>query len=165
MATERFVWRTASKEEACLELRKRNVVRKITKDADILCVACGKKPKRGEFCYFPAFTVANTNKIIGHKEHVDRECQAFTAQSAAHAPADRHVRTVAHKKPAYQSNIAPSPIDEYMSLPYSEIIKRIESGLAKSKVSVETAEQAYERGCRDTAAKLALMLQERGIQI
>lgn len=108
MTDTRFNWNRASKLDACFELRKRNISRELYADSDLLCVACGRKPKRKEIVYYPAQSVSATNKTIGHKNCVDRECEQQKAKTAPERQKEKThiVLTDTQAAPAKPSHIS-----------------------------------------------------------
>jgi len=80
MANERFNWKASSNENCCFELHKRNVSRALYKDSQLRCLVCMERPRNGETVYYPAKGLSENNKIIGHKDCVDRVYKQMIAK-------------------------------------------------------------------------------------
>lgn len=153
------------------ELKNRDVKRRASKDDHIVCIArtCGKKPRKGDMRYMPSSTTSNTNKIIGHVECIDRECAAYTAgnKTAKTSIAAHSIATMVNSiKPArgkYEAAIPVAPIDALAALSSTELLTRIQNGIEAA--DVDDKQKAYEQGFHDALAKVAALLQERGIDI
>lgn len=79
MADTRFSWNRVDKLSGAKELQRRGqklegCKRKLVKDSPLVCWApdCRKRPKAGDWVYYPAAGLATTNKIIGHVDCIDR---------------------------------------------------------------------------------------------
>lgn len=191
-AKRRFAWSKATYEESCLELKSRGLTQTLSVDPGIPCLVrgCRETPVSGDICYRPS-KHANTqnNRIIGHKDCVDAICAKLDAESyispiakvtvsapskaaksaqakaAAHAPAKSPEARARVPKPKFQVTIQTSAIDALRSLSSSDLLKRIEVGLADTSLGKKAEQEAYERGYTDALAKIAVILQERGIDI
>lgn len=79
MADTRFSWARVDKLTGAKELQRRGMSlegckRRLVKDSLLVCWApdCRKRPKAGDWVYYPAAALAATNKIIGHVDCIDR---------------------------------------------------------------------------------------------
>lgn len=83
MNSEKFAWTRVSDESAAIELKKKNVLRKLTKDSKLACRLCKKRPKTEEWAYYPAKNTSTTNKTIAHQTCVDEFYAEHTAKVSA----------------------------------------------------------------------------------
>lgn len=84
-----FNWSASSWAEIAAELKRRDVSRRLSKDSNLICGGCGKKPKRHEICFYPANGLGRENKIIGHEACVNAKsahvvAKETGARAAAH---------------------------------------------------------------------------------
>lgn len=69
----RFDWDRATRQEYAIELLRRNVKRRTTKDSAIPCGVCGAKHiVRHNYAYYPSIGLSKDNKVIGHADCVER---------------------------------------------------------------------------------------------
>lgn len=148
-----------------LELKSRNIRRKLSKDAQIICIArtCGKKPRRDDFCYYPSRTTSSGNKIIGHVECIDRACAEYTAKESAAAHGVAGHSTIEHSRkvarPRFESKVdaskafPPKTLDE-VKLDMMNFVSTLKEQ-RESKFSED-----YQRGFRDAWAEIKSLLSE-----
>lgn len=79
MADTRFSWGRVDKLTGAIELQKRGRTlpgckRKLTKDSLHPCWSpdCRRKPRAGDWVYYPAAGLPDTNKVIGHVDCIDK---------------------------------------------------------------------------------------------
>lgn len=139
--TTRFGWNRVSKKEACAELKRRDILAELTKDAKDNCVACGLKPKRGESVYKASVT-HSTGQVerLGHKTCVNRECGVMEAKAAHSVTIAEQRRRRLEPAVVRPDDLPPSTVDD--------VLKDMEHFFSEfnSRKSVE-----YERGFRDGA--------------
>ncbi len=146
----RFGWDRVSKEDACRELKRRDLQITLQKDSKSLCMGCGIAPKRDEQVY-KASVSHSTNQVerLAHKRCVER----VTGQSAAVAAhgvtiAEQQKRKLETRVPN-ASDLPPSTVDD--------VLRDMERFFTEfhSQKSVD-----YERGFRDGALQTWTKIKE-----
>lgn len=147
MPNERFSWSRADKSTAAFELRKRQVVRNLTKDSDLYCLICEKRPKRHDTVYYPASGLSETNKIIAHRTCVDELCashkQKITSEYAATTRAKSEKQNIIPMADVLSS-------DKFLASP-EDLLTKID----------ELLNAEYERGRRDGIAEVQRLIERR----
>lgn len=147
-----FNWSTCDNVAGAYELQRRSIIRTLRADSDIMCWAknCGKRPKRGDQCYYPSRTTSTQNNVIGHKTCIDRICAEHTAKSAGDEQAARVKDLILS---------IPEDVHNYASSDMPDFVKRLLSDITQN-ASSKREREAYWRGYADALREVQKNLQD-----
>lgn len=142
MTNERFSWSRADKVTAAFELKKRQVIRELTKDSELYCLVCEKRPRKHDSVYYPASGLPETNRVIAHTYCVDETCGQHHVKMTNEVVAKNHSDNAKKK-------VIPMPVMLPAELSAHELFSTFQKML----------DEAYEAGKRARDAEILAELE------